>query len=372
MKIGILTFHFGNNYGGILQCYALQQVLKGYGWDVEILDYRPEPVSLFRRMCRKIKSLNNLSSLADLVRDFFGTTLRSQRHGRQDSQRESLLRKFDDFRRSHLNLSRPLTADTIGTYCADLDAVVVGSDQVWTSLYEKHAIYFLDWIPAFEGRKFSYAACSAYGRVDRKRAKHLQSLLERFTAVSVRDATTATLVEQIAGYSPQIVCDPTILYDFKELSSVCREPNPYILTYILGGEISGGHAQALACLRGKYPDAKVYAIVLPGAPNEIVGYADKVFEAASPEEWIALFKNACFVYTDSFHGCMFSLKFHIPFVAYYANAVRASRLIDLRDRWHLDNIINCVSDLNRDQIRSNAVIDETNSMAFISQFSRGL
>jgi len=33
----------------------------------------------------------------------------------------------------------------------------------------------------------------------------------------------------------------------------------------------------------------------------------------------------------AFHGTLFSLKFHKPFLAYYAEAMRATRFIDLAE-----------------------------------------
>ncbi len=42
MRIGILTFHCAHNYGAMLQCYALQEYLKGRGDEVYVIDYRPD------------------------------------------------------------------------------------------------------------------------------------------------------------------------------------------------------------------------------------------------------------------------------------------------------------------------------------------
>lgn len=47
MKIGILTFHWSDNYGAVLQCYALQEYLKSQGHEVEIINYTPLKYSLF-------------------------------------------------------------------------------------------------------------------------------------------------------------------------------------------------------------------------------------------------------------------------------------------------------------------------------------
>ena len=40
MRVGILTFHRAHNYGAVLQCYALQKVLKNLGHEVQVIDYR--------------------------------------------------------------------------------------------------------------------------------------------------------------------------------------------------------------------------------------------------------------------------------------------------------------------------------------------
>ena len=73
MKIGILTFHRGNNYGGILQCYALQQVLKSLGHSVEIVNYNPHfSANLLKRVYVKYATANSLGGLFASLRDFIG------------------------------------------------------------------------------------------------------------------------------------------------------------------------------------------------------------------------------------------------------------------------------------------------------------
>ena len=70
-------------------------------------------------------------------------------------------------------------------------------------------------------------------------------------------------------------------------------------------------------------------------------------EEATPAEWVNLFYHASFVYTDSFHGIMFSMKFHKPFIAYMKEGGRKSRLQDLIETYSLANIVS-----NVEQIRN--------------------
>ncbi len=350
MRIGILTFHFGNNYGGVLQCYALQEVLKRAGYEVEIINYRPGPFSFCRRVYNKIRSINSWKVLVKLFREHFLKCFKPD-PDEKSKKVEGILREFDLFREKYLHLSLPVTEQNIGEWCAQkYDAIIVGSDQVWTSLYEKKYIYFLDWNPEFPGKRISYAACSAHEYVRKKQAKVLSVLLGKFDYLSVRDMTTARLIKQITGKEPDIVSDPTLIYDFKEF--VTDIPvQPYVLTYILGSEITGGHEEALKKIKGKYGRLKVISVHLPQGKNDIRFYADENYYTLSPKKWVDLFAHASFIYTDSFHGVMFAIKFHIPFIAYYANLIRASRLLDLKNRCSVSNIVNCAADITEAKMK---------------------
>ena len=82
-------------------------------------------------------------------------------------------------------------------------------------------------------------------------------------------------------------------------------------------------------IKKKVGQLPVKSIVLSNESTDIVNFSDEVIYDASPIEWLNLIRNAAFVYTDSFHGIMFSLKFQRDFIAYYREASRASRLLDL-------------------------------------------
>ena len=134
--------------------------------------------------------------------------------------------------------------------------------------------------------------------------------------------------------------DPTLLWDFKELVD---EPwttiEPYILVYVLGEDIDGSNRKAIQKIKQVYGDLKVYAVVIPTMKFNICDYADKVFYDLGPEDWLNMIRNAAFVYTDSFHGAIFSLKFHKPFLAYYSEEMRATRFIDVGKRYKIAKYI---------------------------------
>ena len=340
MKIGILTFHFGTNYGGILQCYALQQVLKMQGHEVEIINYRGiYKVTLVHRVVNKLKTIANLRAFSRLIKESILRMFTSNQTVKiSHSMQEKCMLIFNDFRRNFLSMSESVNEDTISRLADRYDAVIVGSDQVWTSLYDKHSIYFLNWLPNdYKGKRIAYAACSAHSFVQPSRSEDLNKYLSRFDLITVRDLTTQNLVKQITGKKVSIVADPTLLYDFKDFVSEQPE-SPYILCYILGNEIKDGHKTTVTKIRKELGNITVKAILVPHSPNDIAKYVDDVYDAVTPQQWVNMFAHASFVYTDSFHGVMFSLKYDKPFFAYYTDLVRSSRLLDLKDRFPELNI----------------------------------
>lgn len=354
MKIGILTYHFGNNYGGILQCYALQQTLLALGHDVEIINYQPQGGRTLKHIIGRLRQQSSPKALFRFVSERIQKNKANQAVLHQ--QRAESLYTFDCFRSKYIRISPSVDVNNIGEYTnKHYDLIIVGSDQVWTSFYDEVPMYFMGWSPSFKGKKMSYAACSAYKEVAGKRARLLGDLLNDFDVITVRDQTTAQLVNFLTGNTPRIVPDPTLLYNFDEFKEAeCVPHIPYILTYILGSEIEGGHKAALAKIKDKIGNLPVYAITIPGNSFDINPLADKVYHSLMPNEWVAMFRHASYVYTDSFHAIMFSLKFGIPFSAYYRNIVRASRLMDLKARG-VSTIYGSVEEMEVDKRTKNSI-----------------
>ena len=54
-KVGIITLHRVVNYGSVLQTYALQEKIKSLGYNVEVIDYFPERLTMLG-MLKRIKN----------------------------------------------------------------------------------------------------------------------------------------------------------------------------------------------------------------------------------------------------------------------------------------------------------------------------
>lgn len=342
MRIGILSFPYGTNYGGVLQCYALLTQLRLLGHDAEFIRYTAIPTTTGQQLINTIKTSASFSSLLRRLGGRLKYII-----NRRDSYNQSKQEKFDAFRHDNFKFSEIFRPENISQNLSDTyDAIIVGSDQVWTDLASNDPSLFLGWEPRFKGLKISYAACSAHADIGRSMKPKFKKYFEDIDYLTVRDNTTANLVENTIGKRPEIVPDPTILHDFAELINNENTHGDYIITYILGNDIRGGHKKAIGRIRqlmGK--PVKVIGIIPDASMKSVAEAVDECIYDASPAQWINLIANAQAVYTDSFHGLIFAMKFNIPFVGYYRDAIRSSRIIDLKNRYNLKGIVKKASDI---------------------------
>lgn len=329
MKVGILTFHYGSNYGGILQCYALQQVIKGLGHEVQVINYFPH--QNHKKFARVVLTAFKRFSYPSLRALWYN--IRYQRQSR---------RVFREFRNKYLNLT--IESNHIENFRDyDFDTIIVGSDQVWV-YPQVNNVYFLGWVNNPHIKKIAYAVCSGYGRVNESYRVQMAEQLSQFKAVSVRSQTTKDFVRKVTGVDAPILADPTVLYDFNEFLIPNREK--YILTYILTDDIDGGNGNAVNNIRKKYPGMPVYSIIISDRYPRLAPWADRQLMDVSPSDWVNLVYNCSFLYTDSYHGALFAMKFGKPFLAYYSSENCGCRLNDMKVTYHLNNIVSNLLDID--------------------------
>lgn len=336
MKIGILTYHFAINYGAVLQCYALQRFLQGEGHEVEIINFIPKNFRIYPFWANNGLRKKKWQGICGMWLKYRYSAL--------------MISGFDKFRDRYLNLSDKVDYDNFSQVIDRYDAVITGSDQVWGPSRLDDLCYFFDNTHEYPGLKISYAPCCAVNEARQIcRRKDIAELLREFYALSVRNLETQNFVFDLIGRKVPIVSDPTLLCDFAEFMNGCQpiESGEYILTYILGADISGGNGKAIEEIKKNTGINTVISIVLTQNAPKMMNWPSKIYYTASPTEWLNLFFFAKFIFTDSYHGVMFALNFKKPFVSYYREKSRAARFIDLRQRFGMENIVNSVEDLVR-------------------------
>lgn len=331
MRIGILTLNYKVNYGGILQMMSLYSYLKNLGHDVEIINFvRKEKKgrikTIFQRIVNFLTSESPIKSLKDKnTEDIIPR--------RNDS--DELISNNIDFINSHFVHTKEVNENNISEVAVTFDAVIAGSDQIWSVTTAKNLSYFFDW--DYSGRKIVYAACSVKSKPYYFNRRKISRLLKSLDTITVRDSTTQCFVSSTCGIEPSIVCDPTLLVDFVPLVGEPIIKGKYIFLYILGGDIIGGGKKVLQKIKNKVGNIPIVSAVLPSISTVGEQLSDISYDKLNPIEWLNLLFYSTFVYTDSFHGAIYSIHYNKDFVAYYKSYKRASRLIDLVHRFGLEN-----------------------------------
>ena len=281
MKIGILTFHNADNYGAVLQCYALQEKLKELhpNDEIYVIDYK----------CHKI--INDYIPKINLKKPWSILGLRKTKQK---------CKTFQQFRKEHFNLG----TDDLSFY----DVIYYGSDQIWRpDLTGEDLIYFGK---GFSGKKIAYAASDG-GKIDL--TSETIDLLSSFSSISCREKTLTAKLQKIGlQFSIETVCDPVFLLTQEEwlkMAVLPKEDN-YVLAYKLADNPNfDTEAENIGQLVGK----KVIQIVYVKSLRRIFYYKQKFAESISPEQFVGYFAKADFVLTTSFHGTAFSIIFNKPF-----------------------------------------------------------
>lgn len=309
MKVGIVTQPLYANYGGILQNYALQQVLKKMGHEPVTLDYMPSLP--FWRYCLYAG------------KTFLLVFIPSKRHPLKPYhhflQRPAALKLFVDDHIAHTKTVASYSARQLSKY--GIEAIVVGSDQVWRYKYNNENIEdkYLAFAWNYDCPKLAYAAsfgvdCWDYPDSATKRVKEL---IKQFNAVSVRETSAALLCQDILGVEAPVVLDPTLLLTREEYLPLCqparRGDEPYLASYVLDA------------------DERKHDMITTFAEEKGLSVINMTVSdnGCSIEEWLSMIRNAEYVITDSYHGSIFSIIFGKQFYAFDNKGRGADRFYTL-------------------------------------------
>lgn len=333
-KVATLTFHNCDNYGAVLQAYALQQVLLEMGADTEIIDYtRSNLADVLHMITTKLLSFLKGKPDKQLysTREFLEMVF----HG--DGNSKDIHESFAKFRETHFICSRPVSKKTIGLLENDYDYFIVGSDQVWNcGRVNLEPTYLLDFV-SDDQKKISYAASFGISEIPEKYKEIYCRLLSKFSHISVREKQGVSLVKMLTGKDAVWVLDPTLLLGVEDwlkiLDNGVNRESHYILVYHLG------ESDRIREIAGKLSEQT--GLPLRFARKQKSKTDSVVVKGVSPAEWVELFLNADYVVTSSFHGVAFSINFNKQFYAVKAEdrirQAMQSRLADILSRMELDD-----------------------------------
>lgn len=321
MKTGLLTVHQSVNSGASLQAAALYSVLDNVGCNPILVDYCPKYFvdytdPLYKKERSSLKGRVKMALIGDRL--------------------ESTKQKFHSFIQKNCNrITERYEAGSLSQLKrSDIDAWVCGSDQVWNPT---HVHYDPAWLFDFTSpgaKTASYAASIGKDKLNVDDYRWLKSGLSRISAISVREDSAVSILHEL-GYEATQCLDPTLLFEAShwrelEVRPEVELPDKYIFYYPL--EANPVERKMLAKLK------KTYRLPCVALTDALFGppEADVQVCGFGPDEFLYLIDNAEVVFTNSFHGFIFSYLFKKDLVA-FKNTTKNSRLESLQRLLEVNN-----------------------------------
>ena len=325
-RVGILTFHSVQNFGGLWQAFGLSNHLRRRGHQVELINYAPAHVERGSRL-RLPTSRQNLIANATTI---YQKTLQLRRRMFADREQQ---KKFVDFQQRYLpNSGQPLTdADQLDNAGLDYDCLVCGSDQIWNP----SAQHGID--PVYFGQtkvncrsKGSYAASFGSGGLAPAFHSRVLSALRTFEYLSVREDSGRRTLADIP-LSAHVDVDPTLLNDdYGELFNIetSHDGDELVLYSLRGNRQIDRSSEVVAQRMGKQ------LTTLHASRDRPRSGRGHVFPG--PIQWLQRIATAGAMVTNSYHGTIFSILFEKPFVT--CSIGGRKRSLDDRSRSLLDRL----------------------------------
>ena len=325
-KIGLCVRYDCNNYGSMLQILATQKAIEDCGYEYEHIRYDKKTIGFF------IKNLNRLFN-PYFIR---GKLMELQKkkglafNDEVNRGNTTRLEMFKQYRDQYIKPYSPVYKgyNRLVNGAKNYSAVMVGSDQLWTPAGLQSKFYNLLFVP--DGiRKIAFATSFGVTEIPSNQLKLTKKFLDRIEYLSVREVSGAKIIEELTGREALVAVDPTLLYTGEEWLKIFpfeqRHKEKYVFAYFLGTSIK--HRKIVE----NFADEKGLKIVTCPAMDEFVEY-DTTFGdyrdyEVGPVEFLNLIRGAEYVFTDSFHGTIFSILNHKKFVTFnrYSDEIRKGK-----------------------------------------------
>lgn len=363
MKIGLLSTSRQLNYGGILQAFALKEMVQELQPDVVIetirIDITHKSEELYGESWAILSRIWNPATIKRWVVRFFAPLAMGQHRLR----RTRTLR----FLKQYLAESKALYPEPSDLWkCTLYDLILVGSDQVWRYQSRIHTFCLLSGFKTTPPKRIGYAVSLGWNQLPENLVPHFRECISRFDAISIREPSS---VETIRGLlddtKPVHFCvDPTLLYGpqrwqaflkANKTSSESPKSGDYAFIYWLHEPtrlepiFKGLQAAGFKRIQVAF---SWYTRIMGGSiPKQIAFYKrmSRLYGVEwrielGPMEFLEALANASYVVANSFHALMFSILFERPVRCYVkVNPSKpdpmACRLLDFAERYELPEVV---------------------------------
>lgn len=300
-KVGIITITKDLNFGNRLQNYALQKFLNAMNVEAETIMDTYNCFHIKFNWIDYIKK-NKIGMIFKVITN-------------HKEYRDNLLLKlsrqpkFIEFNNKYIHFSKlncyyENTPTELGH---SYDYFIVGSDQVWNPHFKCTNLEFLTFAP--KNKRIAYAASFGISEIPEKFREKFKAWLKGMKYISVREnAGVAIIKDLIDKEDVPVLVDPTLLLTKDEWLEIAQKPDwykgeKYILTYYLGEKPEGMLDEVE--LIAKQNNLRIF---------NLLDSQNMDLYSIGPSEFLYLVQHCSIMYTDSFHGTVFSILMQVPFV----------------------------------------------------------
>lgn len=316
--VGIVTFHTANNYGAVLQTYALQNYIEdNLNYNVSIIDLHTSFHDRDNKIFRNSSSNKIKSFIKDAITLFYLRDLYKKR------------KSFELFRSKFLHLTKHCykTEHDFLYNIEYFDFYISGSDQVFNPTVKHSECYYLNFRTTLKGKKIAYAPSFGINTFTEGEKKKIVEYIKGYSALSCREKEGAAFLSSLTGINVPQVCDPVFLLNKEEWKKIAVYPkiqSPYIFVY----DLNGGHKLIELAKKISIANNNIPIICATGHIFDRYKTVKSLYNVG-PCELLGLIKNADFVVTDSFHGTSLSLIMNTKIISYIATKHTSSRISSL-------------------------------------------
>jgi hypothetical protein len=343
-KIAIFTYWWSeDNYGQMLQAFALQTYLKSCGYDSEIVRYRKTKRTIY-------------DHLVLLLKRFLDSFLKTNYLAREDAIPQDVKDLgFQLFRDSVLRMSL-LQYDSLRDLRKlppEAETYICGSDKIWAT-YPRD-IFRTDVFDAFtlnfgrsDKKRIAYAPSIGKGEISNIAARRFLRNLKRFDGISVREKSAAELLSTIGIDGVVWVPDPTQLIGSEGyLRFIDSNPTKYQKTWFFYGLNNPSYITSNQIAKELLSKGVDFAYTgANGNTDDLINCYPTI------PEWLNYMYYAKNVITNSYHGCIFCILFHKNF--YYIpvlpdkNGLPDERVLSIMNRYEIqDRAIQTLEELQQ-------------------------
>ena len=320
MKIGITTYFNIKNYGSALQAFAMRRFLAENGHTAVFLNIRE------RKTADKLFHKFHVAAVAGLKCVFNNEARRTQREINNLKRvttnviTTEAANAFSDFENEFLpsicigrrDLKRLAASDEYGAF-------ICGSDQIWSPLSPHLSGFkFLNFAP--KSKRIAYAPSFGVSKIPSYNREFVKKRISEIDDISVREFEGAKIVKELTGRDVPVVLDPTMLLSGEQWRRIYQadasalKSDKYVLCYFFDEP----NIEIITKIK-QFAESENLKIKVMSSSNKALMERGAELVNAGPMEFMQLIDNAQYVFTNSFHGCVFSVLFNKKFIAFGRN-----------------------------------------------------